>query len=97
MFPGGRPTRCPSWTGCRRGCWTRICGFREENEEASEYRVRVYDGSTGELLTDERVEKGETQWFGEYPSSVASLETAVAACRWGNTGDFERKTVSAAL
>lgn len=66
----------------------------EENEEASEYRVRVYDGSTGELLTDERVEKGETQWFGEYPSSVASLETAVAACRWGNTGDFERKTVS---
>ncbi len=66
----------------------------EENENASEYRIRVYDSSTGELLTDERVEKGETQWFGEFPASVTSMEATVAACRYGNTGDFDRHKVT---
>lgn len=66
----------------------------EENEDASGYRVRIYDGATGELLTDESVEKGETQWFGEIPASIASVEATVAATRWGNTGDFERHTVT---
>lgn len=66
----------------------------QENEDASEYRVWVYDGATGELLTDETVEKGETQWFGEFPDSVTAMEVAVAAVRRGNTGDFARQTVT---
>lgn len=66
----------------------------QENEDASEYRIRIYDGSTGELLTDESVEKGETQWFGEFPDSVTTMEATVAAVRRGNTGDFERHTVT---
>lgn len=66
----------------------------QENADASEYRIRVYDGSTGELLTDERVEKGETQWFGEFPDSVTTMEATVAAARRGSTGDFERHTVT---
>ena len=66
----------------------------QENEDASEYRIQVYDRSTGELLTEERVEKGETQWFGEFPASVESMEATVAACRWGNTGDFVRQEVT---
>lgn len=66
----------------------------EESKDASEYRVRVYDGSTGELLTDESVEKGETQWFGELPASITTVEATVAACRYRNIGDFERYTVT---
>ncbi|HJD23721.1 MAG TPA: hypothetical protein H9694_06195 [Firmicutes bacterium] len=66
----------------------------QESEDASEYRIWVYDGETGELLADETVEKGETQWFGEFPDSVTAMEAAVAAVRWGNTGDFERQTVT---
>lgn len=66
----------------------------QESADASEYRVWVYDGSTGELLTDETIEQGETQWFGEFPDSVTAMEVAVAAVHWGNTGDFERQTVT---
>lgn len=66
----------------------------KENAEASAYRIRLYDAATGELLTDESVEKGETQWFGELPESMTSIEATVAATRWGNTGDFERHKVT---
>ena len=66
----------------------------EELEEASGYRIRVYDSSTGELLTDESMEKEETQWFGEIPASINAVEATVAAYRYGNTGDFERHSVT---
>ena len=66
----------------------------EAMKDASGYRIRVYDAATGELLTDESAEKKETQWFGEIPASVNKLAVTVAAYRWGNTGDFERHTVT---
>ena len=66
----------------------------EAMKDASGDRIRGYDAATGELLTDESAEKKETQWFGEIPASVNKLAVTVAAYRWGNTGDFERHTVT---
>ena len=66
----------------------------DKNQEASEYRIRIYDGTTGELLTEETVEKETNQWMGEFPSSVTSFEAVVAAYRWGKAGDFDRYPVT---
>lgn len=65
----------------------------EEMEDADSYRILVYDSATGELIADENVTE-ETQWFGEIPESIDTLEAAVAACSWRDTGDFELYTVT---
>ncbi len=65
----------------------------EKQEDVDTYRILVYDVATEELLTDEIVTE-ETQWFGEIPQSTDSLKAAVAAYRWGHTGDFELYSVT---
>ena len=60
----------------------------DKQEDVDTYRILVYDFATEELLTDEIVTE-ESQWFGEIPQSTDSLKAAVAAYRWGHTGDFE--------
>ena len=66
----------------------------DKSEDASGYRVQVYDASTGELITTEELDKEETQWFGAVASSVDKMEVTAAAVRSGTTGDFERLPVS---
>ena len=65
----------------------------DEMEEADSYRVMVFDPSTGEMLEDETV-TGVTSWTGTFSQDISSFEAAVAACRNGVTGDFERMAVS---
>ena len=64
----------------------------EETEDANSYRVLVFDPATGEVLIDERIEE-ESNWYGEIPQNIDTVEAAVAACRRNVTGNYERYTV----
>ena len=62
------------------------------SEEADSYRVMVWD-ENGEVLADENVTQ-TADWYVEIPQDLNTAEAAVAAVRYGRTGDFQRYTVT---